>query len=68
MPLSDAEPHYWAGNTKVTMKSPARKSFIIFNGEDRYDIIDAEKMDYHVFKNRKGTRRQNVQQGSDQSR
>ena len=53
LPLSDAEPHYWAGNTKVVMKAQPEKSFIIFNGEDRYDIIDAEKMDYHVFKTAK---------------
>ena len=53
LPLSDAEPHYWAGNTKVAMKAQPEKSFIIFNGEDRYDIIDAEKMDYHVFKTAK---------------
>lgn len=53
LPLSDAKPHYWAGNTRVAMKAQPEKSFIIFNGEDRYDIIDAEKMDYHVFKTAK---------------
>lgn len=38
---------------KVVVEAQPEKSFIIFDGTDRYDIIDANKMDYSVFKTAK---------------
>jgi len=49
----NTEHYYWAGNKKIIVQPQPEKSFIIFNEKDRYDIINADKMDYHVFKTAK---------------
>ncbi len=49
-PASELDCHYWAGTKKVFLTPNHEKTFIIFDGSERYDVIDPEKMDYHVFK------------------
>ena len=44
------ECYYWSGDKKVYLTLQQDNSFVLFRGEDRYSIVNPDKMDYRIFK------------------
>lgn len=57
------EYYYWAGDTKVQVTPLPERSYILFTGTDRYELVNPSEMDYSVFKTAKITDNQMFHKG-----